>query len=180
MHFKVGEKVSFLTETGYGIVKHIKDGSWVLIEDETGFDREVLASELVKIYGDQSQFKIDEFDYSELHDVHLASGQQAPRGVTKFKDYWEVDLHSHSILDTERGLSNGQILAKQLYEFKRCYSEVTKSKVRKLIVIHGVGSGVLKEEIRFFLEGKEGIEFYDADFREYGKGATEVRLYYKF
>src|SRR5690554_75298 len=179
MHFKVGEKVSFLTETGHGVIKSFKNEEWALVEDETGFDRELPVRELVKIHGDQSQLTLDEFDLSETIGIHLASGQSAPRGVTKFKDYWEIDLHSHAILDTERGLSNGQILERQLYEFERCYREVIKNKVRKFIAIHGIGAGVLKEKIRFFLEGKEGIEFYDGDIREYGKGATEIRIYYR-
>jgi hypothetical protein len=31
-----------------------------------------------------------------------------------------------------------------------------------------------------FLDKKEGLEFYDADFRDYGKGATAVDLFYNF
>jgi dsDNA-specific endonuclease/ATPase MutS2 len=41
-------------------------------------------------------------------------------------------------------------------------------------VIHGVGEGVLKNEVRTYLENQSGIEFYDSDFREYGKGATTI------
>lgn len=179
MRFNIGEKVSFLTETGYGIVMSYKNEDWIIVEDETGFERELPIKEIVKIHGDQSQSLMDDFELSDVYDVPVNMGQSAPRGLTKFKDYWEIDLHSHMILDTERGLSNSQILERQLYEVKRCFRDAMKNLVRKLIIIHGVGEGVLKQEVRYFLEGKEGIEFYDADFREYGKGATEVRLYYK-
>ena len=51
---------------------------------------------------------------------------------------------------------------------------------QKLIIIHGVGEGVLKDEVRLFLSKKEGIEYFDADYREYGKGATAVELRYNF
>jgi hypothetical protein len=39
---------------------------------------------------------------------------------------------------------------------------------------------VLKDEIRLFLSKKDGIEFYDADFREYGKGATAIEINYNY
>ena len=52
--------------------------------------------------------------------------------------------------------------------------------IQKIIVIHGVGEGVLKEEIRSYLSKQEGLEYYDADFREYGKGATAVEIHYNY
>ena len=45
--------------------------------------------------------------------------------------------------------------------------------------IHGVVEGVLKEEVRSELSKIEGVEYFDADFREYGKGATAVELTYR-
>jgi hypothetical protein len=32
--------------------------------------------------------------------------------------------------------------------------------------------------VRLFLDKKDGIEYYDADFREYGKGATAIEIRY--
>jgi hypothetical protein len=31
-----------------------------------------------------------------------------------------------------------------------------------------------------FLTKKDGVEFYDADFREYGKGATAIEINYNY
>lgn len=178
MRFKIGEKVTFMHESGYGIVQSYKDNHRVIVEDDTGFDREFLENELVKIHEDQSTAVVEGFE-DEYYEIPDSFGQSALRGLTKHKDFWELDLHSHMIMDTERGLSNSQILTKQLYEFKRCYREVKANLVRKFVIIHGVGEGVLKTEIRDYLKGQEGIEYYDASYREYGKGATEVRLYYR-
>jgi len=36
----------------------------------------------------------------------------------------------------------------------------------------------LKSEVLSYLHKQEGVEFYDADFREYGKGATMVEIRY--
>ena len=48
---------------------------------------------------------------------------------------------------------------------------------RKLIVIHGVGEGVLREEVRRTLQYYQGVQFHDADMRRYGVGATEVLIH---
>ena len=44
----------------------------------------------------------------------------------------------------------------------------------------GVGEGVLKQEIRSYLDKQEGVEYFDADFREYGKGATTIEIHYNY
>jgi dsDNA-specific endonuclease/ATPase MutS2 len=44
-------------------------------------------------------------------------------------------------------------------------------------VIHGIGEGVLKNEIRTYLSQQDQIEVYDADFSAYGKGATAVEFH---
>jgi dsDNA-specific endonuclease/ATPase MutS2 len=46
-----------------------------------------------------------------------------------------------------------------------------------LIVIHGVGNGKLKQEIASILKTVDDIEYYDASYKDYGYGATEVRIY---
>ena len=45
---------------------------------------------------------------------------------------------------------------------------------KKLIVIHGVGEGILREEVRKVLQFYDNVQFHDADMRKYGVGATEV------
>ena len=73
-------------------------------------------------------------------------------------------------------MSNADILMKQMRELRTFYQRALSRRIRKLVIIHGVGEGVLREEVRSFLERQEGLDFYDADFREYGKGATIVEI----
>ena len=179
MRFKIGEKISFLNETGEGVVKSYVNEEIVIVLDETGFDRKILEKELVKIYNENIIISDEDELLNDSFEVPNA-GQTAPRGVNKLNGFWEIDLHSHMIMDSEQGLSSTQILTRQLYEFKFFYRVAREKHIHKLIVIHGVGEGILKSEVRHFLEGKEGVEFYDADFREYGKGATAIHLHYKY
>ena len=103
--------------------------------------------------------------------IEERTGQRKPLTV------WEVDLHIEELIDSHRGMSNTEIMLKQLGEFRSMFKKAKKQSVHKLIVIHGVGEGVLKSEIRSYLALQDQIEVYDADFSEYGKGATTVEFH---
>ena len=53
---------------------------------------------------------------------------------------------------------------------------ITK-RIPKVVFVHGVGEGVLKAELDFLLGRYENVSFYDASYKEYGFGATEVRIH---
>jgi len=53
-----------------------------------------------------------------------------------------------------------------------------EKKMKRVIFIHGVGQGVLRQEIRRILnEYYPHCEFMDAPYHIYGYGATEVRIH---
>ena len=182
MHFKVGEKVGLLYESGSGVIKKLIDSKSCLVEDEFGFERPFLLNEIVRIYGNDYKLP-DDADLILNDDDSLSSNKHTVRkgqltGYKKPIDIWEIDLHIEEITDSHSGLSNFEILSKQLKEFKNFYKRAKSKFIRKIVVIHGVGEGVLKDEVRLFLSKQEGIEYFDADFREYGKGATSVEIHY--
>lgn len=90
-----------------------------------------------------------------------------------------VDLHIEKITDDFKGLSNFEIVQIQLKEFERWYNIAVENMQPNLIVIHGVGKGVLREEIHNILktrkEVKRFINQYDPRF---GYGATEIFFQY--
>jgi hypothetical protein len=180
MEFKIGEKVSFLYEKGDGIVKGFDHLKRLIIEDESGFERPFLVNEIVKIYGTDYQMnnytdKIN--DDESLSTANYIVHQELLAGKKKTSDVWEIDLHIEELLESHVGLSNTEILLKQMTEFRSFFKRAQQKSISKLIVIHGVGEGVLKNEIRTFLSKKDNVEFFDASYMEYGKGATEIRLY---
>jgi hypothetical protein len=89
----------------------------------------------------------------------------------------EVDLHIHQLIPSDRGLSNFDKLNIQLETAKRQLDFAISKKIQKVIFIHGVGEGVLKEELYFLFGRYENLKFYDADYQKYGFGATEVYIY---
>ncbi len=90
------------------------------------------------------------------------------------REILEVDLHIHELLETTSGMSNSEILEYQLDKFRKVLAENKKFKGKRIVFIHGVGNGVLKQRIRHELQKYPRYTVQDASFQEYGWGATMV------
>ncbi|MEL7587963.1 MAG: DUF2027 domain-containing protein [Prolixibacteraceae bacterium] len=90
----------------------------------------------------------------------------------------EVDLHMHELVDSTAGLSNKEMLDYQMKKFKeQMEAGIANQAVKKIVFIHGLGNGVLKQELRRELSSRyKKYAFQDASFQEYGYGATMVIL----
>lgn len=90
-----------------------------------------------------------------------------------------IDLHIEKLLNDFKHLSNFDILTLQLKEFEKWYDLAIAHHQPSLTVIHGVGSGRLRDEIHDLLktrkEVKTFINQYDPRF---GYGATEIFFQY--
>lgn len=92
-------------------------------------------------------------------------------------DLVEVDLHIHELLEDTRGLSNHEMLEIQMGRFRNEIETAIQNNVRRIVFIHGIGNGTLKQELRKELSTKyKKYYFQDASFKEYGYGATMVIL----
>jgi hypothetical protein len=89
----------------------------------------------------------------------------------------EIDLHIEELVDSHKNLTNYEIVSIQLERFEKELQYCMSNGIKKLIVIHGVGNGKLKQEILTILKTVDDIEFYDASYKDYGFGATEVRIH---
>ncbi len=109
------------------------------------------------------------------NDIQL---KHSPAGKPdKRPDTMEVDLHMDETDLQNSSLPLAGILALQMSRFHAALEEAVSKKLRRLVIIHGVGQGTLKMQIRKELQDKyPGYLFQDASFREYGFGATMVHL----
>jgi DNA-nicking Smr family endonuclease len=89
----------------------------------------------------------------------------------------EVDLHIHQLTTKSRGMSNYDMLNLQLETAKRQLEFAMSKRIQKVVFIHGVGAGVLKEELKYLFGRYENVKYYEADYQKYGLGATEVYIY---
>lgn len=88
-----------------------------------------------------------------------------------------VDLHINELVDKTGGLSNYEMLNIQLERFNKELDEAINKNFKKIIFIHGVGNGRLKQEITSALKSTSGITFHDAPYKDFGYGATQVNIF---
>lgn len=90
-----------------------------------------------------------------------------------------VDLHIEKLTDNWKSLSNIEMLDLQLKEFEKWYDLALAHHQPHLIVIHGVGSGRLRDEIHDVLRLKREVKSFVNQYHpSYGYGATEIYFQY--
>lgn len=88
-----------------------------------------------------------------------------------------VDLHIEKLSDNWESLSNAEILDIQLREFEKWYDLAVAHHQANLIIIHGVGSGRLRNEIHDILRLKREVKTFVNQYHpSFGYGATEIYL----
>ncbi len=90
-----------------------------------------------------------------------------------------IDIHIEKLVDTVHKLTNGEILDIQLREFEKWYDIAVMQKAPSLIVVHGVGEGILRNEVHEFLKYKSEVaSFINQYHASFGYGATEITFKY--
>ena len=180
MSFSPGQKVVLLHESGEGIIESINDKGRVIIIDEDGFEREYLKSQLAVVHNESYPVDEDVVMNIEIQDKGLSSKKRANTysEERRTSNVPEIDLHIEELTESHKGLSNHEILSRQMIAFRQFYQRARAQKKRKIVIIHGVGEGVLRYEVRSFLNKENGLEYFDADYLDYGQGATVIELKY--
>lgn len=86
----------------------------------------------------------------------------------------EVNLHIDMLCEEPSKLAAHEAFEVQMRYFRTCMNHAILNHYKKVTFIHGVGKGVLKDEILKELKQYNGIHFFDAPMQKYGVGATEV------
>lgn len=90
-----------------------------------------------------------------------------------------IDLHIEKITDSWSHLTAFEMLHLQLQTFERSFDLALAHYQSTLTVIHGVGTGRLKEEIHRLLRDRKAVkDFSDAYSPLYGYGATVIHFVY--
>jgi hypothetical protein len=90
-----------------------------------------------------------------------------------------IDLHIEKLQESWQRLTNAEILDIQIKEFEKWYELAVAHSQSQLIVIHGVGSGRLRDEIHDLLRLKKEVKSFVNQFHpSFGYGATEIYFQY--
>jgi hypothetical protein len=91
----------------------------------------------------------------------------------------ELDLHIEKLTEKWSSLDNFEILTLQLQTFEKYFDLALAHHLPSMIVIHGVGSGKLRDEIHELLRAKRKVKsFVNRYHPRYGYGATEIFFQY--
>ncbi|RZS90442.1 Smr/MutS family protein [Aquimarina brevivitae] len=177
MEWKIGDNVAVLDEPIAGKILAI-DKDTITIESEDGFALKFMPQELVKV--DQN---IDLPTYDEVHEMlqqkEVFKKKPKKAVVTPKKKEipaMEVDLHIHKLVKSTKGMTNYDMLTLQVDTATRQLDFAIHKRIPSVVFIHGVGQGVLKEELRYLFSRYDNVSVTDADYKKYGLGAMEVYI----
>lgn len=180
--YEAGDRVSFIDEAGTGIVLQVIDKTKVKVRNSDGFEMIYPNKKLVPL-ADPDDFRIhanEEFKFIRGKIKADTTPKKKKSLPSQAKLVWEIDLHIEELIEDYRNLSNGEILDIQLRKFAAFMAAAMDKKIPKVVIIHGKGEGVLKNEIRTALFAYGNMEIHDASYSKYGQGATEVVIRYNY
>tara|TARA_B110000977_G_C10961657_1_gene448789 strand:- start:75 stop:860 length:786 start_codon:yes stop_codon:yes gene_type:complete len=175
----VGDSVCFMSDNTKGKIVAVNTPNEFEVELEDGFSIPANRLEIEKIWLEDFSVNPKEIqgkiktDLSKIKGLSSTPHQSAP----KYFQHNEVDLHMESIMDSCKGLSNFEIVTIQLNHFRSRLHEALQDNEPYLVVIHGIGKGVLKQEIYNYLMQFPNLKVGPADAKLYGMGASEIRIY---
>ena len=92
---------------------------------------------------------------------------------------YEIDLHIENLVSNTRGLTNADIIKVQLDYLQRYVQLAIVHRQERMVVIHGLGKGKLREEVHAILKQMPEIGRFKNEWSgKYGFGATEI--YFKY
>ncbi len=92
---------------------------------------------------------------------------------------YEIDLHIEALVDDKKGLTNADCIKIQLDTLQRYLQLAIVHRQERMVVIHGLGKGKLREEVHAILKKtKEIARFKNEWSGKYGFGATEIYFRY--
>ena len=178
-HFRQGDKVLVLDEDLTGRVSLIRGNAVVIITDDD-FEMEFDSSELLLM---RSVLSKRDFIPDDLSAVLSEKAESKIKRVERVKRKdrnlppMEVDLHIHQLVPKSKGMDNYDMLTIQIDTAKRQLDFAIKKKIPRIVFIHGIGEGVLRAELEYLFRQYGNLQFNDADFQKYGRGATEVYIF---
>ncbi len=194
MKFNIGDQVSFLNEPGGGKITAFKGKASAMVMLDDGLEIPYAVEQLVhkskqheKQKDEPKKIEIPQIDpdvfLNEVKKIPIEKvirekEKPLPKKVSKSRTPIEdeVDLHIENLLPSHRGMSNGEIIDVQLRHFTKALDNAIRNNYSKIVFIHGVGKGRLREEIIALLNTYSGISYRAASYELYGWGATEVLI----
>jgi len=174
--FQIGDRVEAIDDIVKGVIIQIQ-GNTVTINTDDGFPLSFEKKELVKI---SDEIKVSNYEVAQIKkekEFPKKKRGAMPKPKERNLPKMEVDLHINQLVKNPKNMGNYEMLNLQMDTAKRQLDFAISKRIQKVVFIHGVGAGVLKEELQYLFRKYDNIKYYDADYQKYGLGATEIYIY---
>ncbi len=174
----IGDTVSVLDEPITGKVVSVSLDE-ITIETSDGFEMTFFVNEVVKMQSEELMIPSYEEINKNLQEKEVfrkKPKRPAPKPKERHFPPMEVDLHIHKLVRSTKAMSNHDIVTLQLDTAKRQLDFAISKRIPKVIFIHGVGQGILKEELKYLFGRYDNLKISDADYKKYGLGAMEIYI----
>ena len=156
-------------------IKFYKSGSFTKTDF---FKGKAMLFKLNETEMDKALDKLTEKEVNEIVRQKEPARRERIQPKVSQSEIMEIDLHIHELIDSTAGLSNKEMLDLQMSKFRESMElAIASHSTKKVVFIHGLGNGTLKQELRRELSSKyKKYPYQDASFQEYGYGATMAIL----
>ena len=168
MQFTIGDKVLFKKDDLKGEITRVNSLYKVTVLTDDGFEMNISIKDLVKVEaGTDKAISYGEIGYSKDKISKTLKSQKQENSQSILK----VDLHIELLTDNFQYMDNFEIVQIQLDLCQKKIEKALNSNCQKIIIVHGIGTGVLKAEVHKLLN-HYGLRYYLSK----DAGTTEVML----
>ncbi len=179
MKINEGDIIAVIDEPITGKVISIQNDE-VTIESEDGFDMSFGINEIVKIESTTLMNPSYTEVQKNLQEKEIFKKNPKRSSIKKPRQKeippMEVDLHIEKLVKSTKGMAKYDIVLLQIDVAKRQLDFAIQKKIPRVVFIHGVGQGVLKEELKYLFRQYDNLSISEGNYRKYGMGATEVYI----
>jgi len=176
MEFRSGTKITVIDEDLIGVVKR-QEGNWVFFECEDGFEYSYPASALCTV-GEEGEVEHQARSFNYQIEKHLKDDKKKVASIKFQGKKPEFDLHLEVLFPDQPPASDRAALSYQVDRAAEILNRAIELRVKNLVLIHGRGQGILREELRNMMDERfPNVEYFDANYMRYGGGATEVWIH---
>jgi len=172
----VGDEVMFMSDNSKGIIRSIISNDQYEVEIDKDFCIPVHRIEIEKIKINKININDKDLKQKLKNSCNKESvnNSKPHKELESPSSHHELDLHIEKLTNSWNDLSNFEIVSIQLDYFQKRLFEALKDNEPSFVVIHGIGRGVLKDEIQKFLLQFPNISMKPANSQNYGMGASEI------
>ena len=168
MQFTIGDKVLFKKDDLKGKIIRVNSLYKVTVLTDDGFEINIPVKNLVKVeVGTDKAISYGEVCYSKDKTSKSLQSQKQERSQTILK----IDLHIELLTDNFQYMDNFEIVQIQLDVCQKKIEKALNSNYQKIMIVHGIGTGVLKAEVHKLLSHYQLRYYLSKD-----AGTTEVML----